>query len=530
MTEDALLLELEATRATLRARDLELARERAELAREREERSRQEAEVERLRAENAELKHRIDVLARRMFGQSSERLTPGQYLLAFEAAKADAEKALEEDARETALGEETSHTPRPRRVRPSEKASQRALPVRTVAVEPEARALTCGCGATKERIGEEASERLEYVPASLFVLKTVRGKYACRRCEGGVTIAPLPPQGLERSVAGPGLVAHVVADKYANHLPLYRQEEMLARDGADLPRSTLGDLIRGAAELLEPLAKRVLASVLQGRVVNTDDTGVTYLLSPRGRATGAVWAYVGERGEVAYDFTETRSRDGPAAVLRGYKGYLQADALKQYDAFYASGEIVEVACWAHARRYFFEALTSERALAEDMLERIRRLYALERRAKGASEVERLLQRQEHARPILREIERWLAEHAPRVLPKGPMGQAIAYTTRNWGALVRYLEQGFLAIDNNAAERALRSVAVGRKNWLFAGSAEAGRRAAVLMTLVNTCKLQDVEPEAYLADVIVRVATTPTSRIDELTPRGWRLARERCTGA
>lgn len=529
MTRDALLLELEATRGELVRERAELARERAELARERAERARQEAEVERLEAENAELKHRIDVMARRMFGRSSERLAPDQYLLAFEAAKAEAERALEEDARETALGEETERTPRPRRVRPSEKRAQRELPVRTVAVEPDAKDLACGCGATKVRIGEEASERLEHVPASTFILRTVRGKYACA-CGEGVTIAPLPPQGLERSVAGPGLVAHVVTDKYANHLPTYRQAEIFAREGVDLPRSTLGDVIRGAAELLEPLARRVMGSVLESRVVNTDDTAVTYLLKPRGRASGAVWAYVGERGEVAYDFTENRSRDGPAAVLRHYRGYLQADALKQYDALYAEGGIVEVACWAHARRYFFEALPTERALAEDMLERIRTLYAVERRAKAASEAERFLMRQEHARPILKGIERWLAEHAAKVLPKGPMGQAIAYATRNWAALTRYLEQGHLAIDNNAAERALRSVAVGRKNWLFAGSAEAGRRAAVLMTLVNTCKLQRVNPQAYLADVIVRVATTPVSRIDELTPRGWRLARERAEGA
>jgi transposase len=260
MTRDALLLELEATRA-------ELVRERAELARERTERARQEAEVERLAAENLELKHRIDVMARRMFGRSSERLAPDQYLLAFEAARAEAERALEEDARETALGEETERTPRPRRVRPSEKKAQRELPVRTVAVEPDAEDRACGCGATKERIGEETSERLEHVPASTFILRTVRGKWACAGCESGVTIAPLPPQGLERSVAGPGLVAHVVTDKYANHLPTYRQAEIFAREGVDLPRSTLGDVIRGAAERLEPLARRVMGSVLESRVV-----------------------------------------------------------------------------------------------------------------------------------------------------------------------------------------------------------------------------------------------------------------------
>jgi transposase len=521
MTREALLLELESTRAALREREQTLSEREAELARERALRAQREAEI-------LELKHRIEVLSRRMFGTSSERLTPGQFLLAFEAARAEEAAALEEDARETALGEETSRTPR--RVRPSEKPAQQALPVREVRIEPEEAERRCACGEPKARIGEETSEQLEHVPASFHVVRTVRGKWACGRCQEGVVIAPLPAQGLEKSVAGPGLVAHVVAGKYADHLPLYRQEEILARAGVDLPRSTLGDLVRGAADLLRPLAREVLRSVLAGRVVNTDDTGVTYLLQPKGRADGAVWAYVGERGEAAYDFTEKRSRDGPLAVLTRWKGYLQADALKLYDTFYASGEIVEVACWAHARRYFFESLGSEEARAKEMLALIARLYALEKRSADLTEAERFLARQEHARPILGEIERWLARNAGAVLPKGPLGRAIAYAQGNWRALTRYLEQGFLAIDNNAAERALRGVAVGRKNWLFAGSAEAGRRAAVLMTLVATCKLQGVDPEAYLADVLVRVGTTPASRIAELTPRGWKTARERAGAA
>ncbi len=519
MTRDALLLELESAQKTLRQREAELACERAL-------RAEREAEIQRLVANNAALAHRIEVLSRRMFGTSSERLAPGQLLIAFETAQAEEQKTLEEDALETALGEETSHTPRPRRVRPSEKPGQRALPVRTVSVEPAATDLVCGCGQAKERIGEESSEQMEYVPASLHVVRTVRGKYACRGCQAGVVIAPLPAQGLEKSVAGPGLVGYVVASKFADHLPLYRQEEIFARQGADLPRSTLGGLVRGAADLLSPVARAVLLSVLSGRVVNTDDTGVTYLLKPRGRADGAVWTYVGEKGEAAYDFTERRSRDGPMRILRGWKGHLQADALNLYDGIYASGEIVEVACWAHARRYFFESLTTEKQWAQEFLALIRRLYRIEERARGLSEAERQVLRLEHARPVLKEIEERMRAVAPTVLPKGPLGQAIAYAQGNWKALTRYVEHGHLSIDNNSAERALRAVAVGRKNWLFAGSADAGRRAAVLMTLVGTCKLQGIDPQAYLADVLVRVATTPASRVGELTPRGWKLARDR----
>ncbi|HEX5828617.1 MAG TPA: IS66 family transposase [Candidatus Limnocylindrales bacterium] len=516
MTPDAILQELDATRARLRERESELRTERERLAA-------AQAEIARLLAENADLRHRVDRMARRMFGQSSERLTQGQLLLAFEAAREEEARRVEEDRLETALGEETPATPRRRR--PSQKKAHANLPVREVHVEPPEADRLCGCGEARCRIGEEVSEQLDYVPASLHVVRTIRGKFACPRCQEGVVVAPLPPQGIERSVAAPGLVAHVVASKYADHLPLYRQEEIFARAGVDLPRSTLGDLVAQAAVRLAPVARAVLAAVLAGRVVHTDDTPVTYLLQPRGRATGAVWVYVGERGEAAYDFTETRSRDGPAAILASYRGFLQADALKVYDAIYAMGDIVEVACWAHVRRYFFDALGSERERATEMLGKIRRLYAVEARARSLDEPDRVVMRLEHAKPVLGEIRAWLDRVAPTTLPKGPLGQAIAYATANWAALQRYLEHGFLDIDNNEAERALRGVAVGRKNWLFAGSAEAGRRAAVLMTLVATCKLQGVDPEAYLADVLVRVNTTPLSRLGELTPRGWKKARE-----
>jgi transposase len=525
MTRDALLLELTTTRLALEESRSALASRETALRERETELTARRTEIERLLAENAELRHRIEVFSRRMFGRSSEKLAPGQLLLAFEAARAEEAQAIEADAKETALGEETPATPRPTRVRPSEKPSHKDLPVREVRLDPPESERTCACGREKARIGEESSEQIEHVPASFHVVRTIRGKYACPGCQTGVVIAPPPPQALEKSVAGPGLIAHVVASKVADHLPLYRQQEIYARAGVEIARSTLGDLMAQAAVRLEPLALAVLRSVLQSRVVHTDDTPVTYLLRPRGRATGAVWVYVGEKGEVAYDFTEHRSRDGPAEILRQFRGYLQADALKIYDRLYESGAIREVACWAHARRYFFDALSSDRARATEMLEKIGRLYAVEDTAKHLVEPERKLERLRRSTKILQEIASWMEAAAPSVLPKGPLGQAIAYAQSNWAALNRYLDEGYLAIDNNAAERALRPVAVGRKNWLFAGSAEAGRRAAVLMTLVSTCKLQGVNPETYLADVLVRVSTTPASRIDELTPRGWKKARD-----
>ena len=265
--------------------------------------------------------------------------------------------------------------------------------------------------------------------------------------------------------------------------------------------------------------------MLSGRVVQGDDTPVTYLDEERGSATGYVWVYVGEKDELAFDFTGGRSRDGPIAFVGRFSGYFQADAYAGYDALYQSGQVVEVACWAHARRHFKDALETDREGAGAMLALIQRLYGVERDARDLSAVERMLLRQERSRPILGEIERRLCALSATALPKGPLGRAVGYAQRNWKALLRYLEQGWLEIDNNAAERALRAVAVGRKNWLFAGSLEAGRRAATLMTLVGTCKLQGIDPFAYLRDVLVRRCTTPASRVAELTPRGWKAAAE-----
>jgi hypothetical protein len=249
------------------------------------------------------------------------------------------------------------------------------------------------------------------------------------------------------------------------------------------------------------------------------------LETPRGRATGYVWVYAGEKKEVAFDFTPGRSRDRPIAFVGDYKGYFQADAYAGYDELYRRGRVVEVACWAHARRHFHDALTTDEGAASEMVARIGRLYDVERRAKELPELQRHLMRLGDARPILDGIRARLDVLERSALPKGPLGQAIGYARRNWTALSRYLEAGYLSIDNNAAERALRAVAVGRKNWLFAGSLEAGQRAATLMTLVGTCKLNGIDPFAYLRDVLVRRHSTPAARIYDLTPRGWKAAVE-----
>ncbi len=517
MTRDALLLELEATRATLRARESELAQEREVLARAKQ-------EIARLVLENDLLRHRVEAFAQKMFGKSSEKLDPRQLRLAFEEAKAAVEaeeRALEADALETALGEETPATPKAKRHAPSKKPAHADLPVKEVRLDPlEAERVCACCGKTLSRIREEVSERLEYVPASHFVERTIRGVWACRCGEAGVVTAKAPASVLPRSSIGTGLAAHIVVSKYADHLPLYRQEQIFERAGVDLPRSTLGDVVAAVAERLAPVADAILAEVLAGRVVHTDDTPVTYLTPPEGSARGFVWTYVGEKRDVAYDFTPTRSRDGPMRVLSRYRGFLQADAYAGYDALYPAGTIVEVGCWAHARRYFVRAKDSDPRAALVLLP-IQRLYAVEALGRDLPETERQLLRLSKSKPLLEEIRRQLdAFEAQIVLPKSPFGKAVAYVRGNWTALTRYLEHGFLAIDNNPAERAMRPVAIGRKNWMFAGNVEAGRRAAALMCVVATCKARGIDPEAYLRDVLQRIAEDDAADPATLTPRAW----------
>ncbi len=332
--------------------------------------------------------------------------------------------------------------------------------------------------------------------------------------------AKAPASVLPRSSIGTGLAAHIVVSKYADHLPLYRQEQIFERAGVDLPRSTLGDVVAAVAERLAPVADAILAEVLAGRVVHTDDTPVTYLTPPEGSARGFVWTYVGEKRDVAYDFTPTRSRDGPMRVLSRYRGFLQADAYAGYDALYPAGTIVEVGCWAHARRYFVRAKDSDPRAALVLLP-IQRLYAVEALGRDLPETERQLLRLSKSKPLLEEIRRQLdAFEAQIVLPKSPFGKAVAYVRGNWTALTRYLEHGFLAIDNNPAERAMRPVAIGRKNWMFAGNVEAGRRAAALMCVVATCKARGIDPEAYLRDVLQRIAEDDAADPATLTPRAW----------
>jgi hypothetical protein len=352
-------------------------------------------------------------------------------------------------------------------------------------------------------------------------------------------VASKPAQPIDKGLPGPGLLAHVITSKYADHQPLYRQEAMLARNGVELSRSTLADWMAASAELLKPLYKLMLTEVLLSRVVGTDETRVP-VLQPGLRQTksGRLWVYVGDRNHpyLVYDYTPTKARAGPAEILKNYQGFLQADAANVFDGFYLPGGIVEVGCFAHARRYFFEARDTDAARSAEALTRIRDFYLIEDEARDLitrqgldgdeADAIRLRLRQERTKEKLAAFAAWLTDQAPRVLPKSPIGHAIAYTRRHWVALNRFTEHGFLNIDNNASERALRAVALGRKNFLFCGSDAGGQTAAILYTATQTCRRHGIDPFVYLKDVLERLPNSPLNDLSRFLPDRWAIAQLR----
>jgi len=386
------------------------------------------------------------------------------------------------------------------------------------------------CQTAMRTIGEDVSERLEFIPASLQVIEEVRPKYACAKgC--GVVAASKPAMPIEKGLPGPGLLVQVVVSKYGDHLPLNRMETIFQRHGVELSRQTICDWMGACAELVSPVWERMKQVVLASKAVQTDDTPVPVLDRELTRTrTGRIWTYVGDRRHpyIVYDYTGNRSREGPDRFLKDYRGYLQADAYPGYDAIYKDPkrEIVEVCCWAHARRRFYDAQTSDLCCTTVVLAYVGLLYEVEREARDhqLNAVDRLVLRQTKSRSILDDIKAYLEAEKPKVLPKSPVGEAIDYTLSNWRALERYCEDGDLEIDNNGAERSLRPIVVGRNNWMFYGSDQGGRTGAVLSTLIASCKRLRVEPFSYLRDLFSRISSHPHNRLDELLPDRWHAAQ------
>ena len=485
--------------------------------------------LHRKQQENEQLQHRLQQLLKARFGPRADRLDPNQLILF-------ATELIEEASRpEPAAGPESKGASKRKghgRRRLPKDLSRRQM----VHDLSEQEKLCPCCGAMRVQIGQETSEQLEYEPAKLYVIEHIRPTYACTQCEAEATesgpqiiTASKPLSPIEKGLAGAGLLAQVITSKYGDHQPLYRQEAILGRSGHSIPRSTTCGWMASCAALVRPLIERMKGLVLGSKVVGTDDTPVPVLEPGRGKTrTGRLWVYVGDHDHpyTVFDYTPTRSRDGPAEFFGDYAGYIQADAYGGYDHLFkprADGapSPTEVGCWAHARRKFVEAEGSDPLRAHTAVAMIRLLYDVEDEARELDAESRLALRREQSVPRLEQMKTWFEAQRAEVLPKSPMGQAMDYCLSNWDALLRYTSDGDLRIDNNATENALRPVALGRKNWLFAGSDEGGRTGAALMSLVASCKRHGLDPFAYLRDVLTRLPATPICDLDPFLPDRWK---------
>jgi transposase len=485
---------------------------------------------EQLLSHQSEIEHLkllIAKLRRMQFGRKSEKLERQIEQLELkleelEAAKASQTIVLSGEFASTASSS-LSVTPKPAR-----QPLPKHLPREVKIYSPKEEACA-ECGGRLRKLGEDVSEVLEYVPARFKVIRQVRPKLSCADCER-IVQAPAPSRPIERGLAGPGLLAHVLVAKYCDHQPLYRQAEMYAREGVELERSTLADWVGGTSRILEPLVEALRRHVLGAHKLHADDTPVPVLAPGNGKTkTGRLWTYVrddrpvGDSTPAAVWFTYSPDRRGehPRQHLRSFNGTLQADAYAGFHHLYEGGQIQEAACWAHVRRKFYELQVAHASpLAAEAIQRIAVLYAIEGEIRGRPPEQRQQIRTSRARPLLDSLHQWLQATLAVVSRKSEIAVAIRYALGRWRALLRYCEDGNIEIDNNAAERALRAVALGRKNYLFAGSDSGGERAAAIYSLIGTAKLNGVDPEAYLRLVLERIADHPINRIAELLP--WYL--------
>jgi len=475
-----------------------------------------------------QLKHTIAKLRHERFGQSAERRALLDQL-ELQLGELEEDQAQSETAAEVAACETVTVQPFQRR-----KPARRPLPdhlPRERVVYPAPSACPC-CGGGLRKLGEDVTETLELVPRQWKVIQHVREKYSCRACET-ITQPPAPTHPIARGRAGPGLLAHVLFGKYGLHLPLTRQSTTYAREGVDLDVSTLADWVGASAATLVPLVEAIRDHVFAAERIHADDTTVPVLDTGRTR-TGRLWAYVRDDRPFAgadppaavYFYSPDRGGVHPEAHLASYTGLMQADAYAGFNGLYETGRkpgpIVEVACWAHARRKFFDLARLNKApIAIEAVARIDVLFAIEREINGLVPADRRKVRQERSRPRVEALGTWLREQYARLSAASQVAKAIAYSLNCWGGLVRFLDDGRLCLTNNAAERAVRGIAVGRNNWTFAGSDAGGRRAAAIYTLIETAKLNNVDPQAWLADTLARLQDHPAKRIAELLPWNWK---------
>ncbi len=493
------------------------------------ERARHAEQIARITNERDRLHAIIHELQRHRFGRRSERLDPDQLALALEEVEQTV-AAVEAEADRAA----TSGRARARR-----KINRGALPahlprIETVVDVPDT---TCPCCAGKmHKIGEDVAERLDVVPAQFRVLVVRRPKYACRSCTGTLVQAPAPPRLIEGGLPTEALVAHVIVAKYADHAPLYRQAQIYARQGIDLDRSTLADWVGRGAWWLRPLHARLLDELRASPKLFADETTAPVLDPGRGRTkTGQLWAYARDDRPwsgpappaVAYVYAPDRKAERPAAHLRGFRGILQVDGYAGYRALAEAGQVELAFCWSHVRRRFYEiAAAGSAPIAAEALARIAELYAIEAEIRGRSADERRAVRQQKTKPLVDSLKTRMEAQLAAVSQKSTIAEAFRYALTRWSGLTRFLDDGRIEIDSNAVERTIRPLALNRKNALFAGSDGGGEHWAILASLIETCKLNGLDPQAYLADVFARlVAGHPVNRLDELLPWNWAAAHQ-----
>jgi transposase len=459
-------------------------------------------------------------LKRAHFGAASERFDPNQRGLFEEDLEADLAAA---EIRQASADLGPKGTPARRRPK------RQLLPAHLPRIEHRHDLEDCACGVCGQAltvIGEAIAEQLDVIPAQFFVHRHIRPQYACRTCDT-VTAAPRPAQPIDKGLPAPGLLAQVLVAKYADHLPLYRQAVIYARQGVFIPRSTQAGWVGACEVLLEPLVERLRDHILAESYLQADETRLPVLAPGAGQThTGYLWVYRtgpwSPLQAVVFDYAQGRGQTWPKGFLEDFKGTLQIDGYAGYNAVLARDEIVEAGCWAHCRRTFYDVFKATRSrLAAEALHQIGRLYQIEADTRDLAPEARAEARQARATLVLEDFKDWLDETLLKLPPASGLAQAIGYTLGRWPALLVYLQDGRIHIDTNPVERAIRGVALGRKNFLFAGSPSGGRRAALLYSLIETSKLSGIDPYAYLKDVLTRLPTLPARDLDELLPWRWR---------
>jgi len=466
----------------------------------------------------AAFQHELDNLKRLIFGSKNERFiavnsSPSQLSLDIQA-----DAVAECSVVKTQKIEYIRNTNQITKEHPGRTKLPEHLERREIIIEPAE--ATEGC----KKIGEEITEELEYEPGKLFVNRYVRPKYVIADNKG-IIIAPMIDRPLPKAIVGPGLLAQIIIDKYVDHLPLYRQMERFKREGINIPYSTIGDWVKNGCTLIDPLYESLKKLIVQSNYLHADESPIKVLDKDKKGAThrGYYWVYHNSiDGLVWFDYQEGRGREGPVAVLKDFKGYLQTDGYAVYDFFKEEKDIIVLHCMAHARRMFFEAKDNDKPIAEYALEQIGLLYNIERKVKEQQlDAEQILHlRQREAVPVLVSLGKWMKETYLKVLPKSAIGKALGYSIARWPELMVYTSDGKLNIDNNPVENSIRPVAIGRKNYLFAGSHEAAKRSAILYSLMGTCKLHGINPFIWLRDVLQRIATHPINKIEDLLPHNW----------